>query len=120
MTPIFELLSKHFPSSDITGCENLRNHVLRSGPILPFATDVWPPSRPGGHVLAKQSGNHAAVHRARDRIDMRNGTAHIGERESDHSCPFQVRSLESRPTWSVDLSHNIRSSYKTLVWVRQM
>ena len=37
MTPIFELSSKLFPSSDVRGCENRRNHVLRSGPILPFA-----------------------------------------------------------------------------------
>ena len=37
MTPIFELSSKLFPSSDVRGYENRWNHVLLSGPILPFA-----------------------------------------------------------------------------------
>ena len=36
MTPIFELSSKLFPSSDVRGCEIQRDHALRSGPILPF------------------------------------------------------------------------------------
>ena len=33
MTPIFELSSRLFPSSDARGCENRWNHALRSGPI---------------------------------------------------------------------------------------
>ena len=39
MTPIIELSSKLFPSRKVRGCENLLNHVLRSGPILPFVDD---------------------------------------------------------------------------------
>ena len=46
MTPIFELSSKLFPSSDVRGCENLWNHALRSGPILPFVQE-WTEVRAG-------------------------------------------------------------------------
>ena len=45
MTPISELSFKLFPSSDIRGCENLQNHAVRSGPVLPF-----------GHHRTVQSG----------------------------------------------------------------
>ena len=34
MTPIFELSSRLFPSSDARGCENQQNHALRSGLII--------------------------------------------------------------------------------------
>ena len=37
MTPIIELSYKLFPSSEVRGWENLQNHALCYGPILPFA-----------------------------------------------------------------------------------
>ena len=49
MTPIFELSSKLFPSSDVRGCENRQNHSLHSGPILHYVHGT------GGHGSALRS-----------------------------------------------------------------
>ena len=42
MTPIFELSSRLFPSSDARGCENRWNHAVRSGPIVGTAVERTP------------------------------------------------------------------------------
>ena len=48
MTPIFELSSKLFPSSDIRGCEQHPNHALRSGPIVRYVREPVKGREEGG------------------------------------------------------------------------
>ena len=62
MTPIFELSSKLFLSGNVRGCENLRNHALCSGPILPFG------DTPDGRKIEKTHGIRKQTEKGRGRL----------------------------------------------------
>ena len=90
MTPIFELSSKLFPSSDVRGCENRRNQVLHSGPILHFDDDgtkedrkQWEGGREGaGEATGKRHDDDGADRTRRD-VEVEGGVFKRGRELSD-------------------------------------
>ena len=102
MTPLFELSSKLFPLSDIRGCKNLRNHSLRSGPILPFVLLLLLPLPPLS-LLAKSP-----------RVSF-GGLGEIYVPPSLPPFPFRFASSSVRPPFFIQ-DHQALAKLRKVVW----
>ena len=88
MTPIFEVSSKLFPSSDIREYENRRNHELRSGRIATLCARVaytaYGSSLPLGLGAAQLLARRVHQHEVRVRAAGDHAVARLLQAAADH------------------------------------